>query len=392
MISVEDAKKLINTNVSPLETIEIDVTKALGFYLAEDVFAPVSIPLFNQSAMDGYAFKFKDINKALKIVDEIPAGDTRKVEINSTEAVRIFTGSKVPDSSDTVVMQELTELQEGELIVKDKGLKIGGNIRTKGNQLNKGDLALKKGTKINAGAVGFLSTLGLTSIKVFSHPKVVIIATGSELINPGGQLKEGQIYESNTVMLEAALKKIGIKSSIFVVEDNKTATSKKIGEALKDSNLVLLSGGISVGDYDFVKEALENNNVAEIFYKIKQKPGKPLYFGKTEKSYVFALPGNPAAALNCFYEYVSMTINIMIGNSIIGFPILHLPINKTYNKKAGRSVYLKGLTDFKSVKILEGQGSDALQSFSLANCLIYIPEENTTINQNELVEIHILPS
>jgi len=392
MIAVEQAKELVKNNVSPLETMEANVIEAQHHYLAEDIIASVSIPLFDQSAMDGYAFKFEDIKKALSIIDEIPAGDSRTVEINNKEAVRIFTGSKVPTSCDTVVMQELIELKNGKLLIKDKGLKCGGNIRTKGNQLNKGEIALKKGTKINAGAVGFLSTLGITTIKVYQHPKVAIIATGSELVKPGNPLKEGQIYESNTVMLEAALQNIGIKSSIFVVKDNKEATSKVIAETLKNYDLVSLSGGISVGDYDFVKEALENNGVEEVFYKIKQKPGKPLYFGKTATSSIFALPGNPAAALNCFYEYVSMAINIMVGNPQIDLPVITLPISKNYNKKTGRANFLKATTDFKTVTLLEGQGSDALQAFSLANCLIYIPEETTIINQHEMVEVHLLPT
>ncbi|MGB0882065.1 MAG: gephyrin-like molybdotransferase Glp [Vicingaceae bacterium] len=391
MVSVEKARELIKTTVFPLKTVEVKVADSHGLYLDEDIIAPVSIPLFNQSAMDGYAFKFEDVNNPLTIVDKIPAGDTRVIDINKGEAIRIFTGSKVPASCDTVVMQELIEIKEGKLIVKDSGLKLGGNVRLKGNQIEKGSVALKKGAIINAGAVGFLATLGITEINVYQKPKAVIIATGSELVKPGEKLAEGQIYESNTVMLEAALKQKGIAPTIFVVQDNKNETSKVIAEALKNNDLVLLSGGISVGDYDFVKEALENNGVTEVFYKIKQKPGKPLYFGKTEKSYVFALPGNPAAALNCFYEYVSMSINIMIGNPQIDLPIINIPISKTYTKKIGRSNFLKATTDFKTVTPLEGQGSDALQAFSLANCIIYLPENDTVINKNELVEVHLLP-
>lgn len=390
MISVEQAKELVIKNVSSLEMIGVNVIDTQHSCLAEDVIAPVSIPLFNQSAMDGYAFRFEDINQPLNVVDEIPAGDIRTIEINKMEAVRIFTGSKVPASCDTVVMQELIEIQDGKLLIKDQGLKFGSNIRLKGNQITKGGIALKKGTIVNAGAVGFLSTLGITSIKIHKQPRTVIIATGSELIKPGQQLKEGQIYESNTVMLEAALNKKGIQPSIFVVEDNKEATSKMIAEALKNNDLILISGGISVGDYDFVKEALENNEVKEIFYKIKQKPGKPLYFGKTTSSYIFALPGNPAAALNCFYEYVYMAINIMVGNPKIDLTTVTLPINKPFKKKEGRAVFLKGLTDFNTVSILEGQGSDALQAFALANCLIYIPAETTLVNQKENVEVHLL--
>lgn len=390
MILVKQAKKLINKNVFPLPIMENIVTDALDSYLAEDIIAPVSIPLFNQSAMDGYAFKYCDINQPLNIVDEIPAGDTRTTAIKDGETVRIFTGSKVPASCDTVVMQELVEINNGKLYINDKGLIQGGNIRVKGNQIEKGSIALKKGTKINAGAIGFLATLGITKVNVYQKPKAVIIATGSELVKSGEKLAEGQIYESNTAMLEAALKKKGIQPTIFVVKDNKEGTSKVIAEALKNNELILLSGGISVGDYDFVKEALENNDVKEVFYKIKQKPGKPLYFGKTEKSYIFALPGNPAAALNCFYEYVNMAINILMGNPQIDLTTISLPISKSYQKKTGRANFLKAKTDFKTATPLDGQGSDALQAFSLANCIIYLSEDTEVINKNENVEVHLL--
>lgn len=391
MISVIDAKTKVLQNVFPTQVVTKNIKESLNSYLAEDVIAPVSIPLFNQSAMDGYAFKFEDKNQPLLLVEEVAAGDTRKVTINEGEAVRIFTGSKVPDSCDTVVMQELTDIVDGKLIVKDEGLKFGGNVRLKGNQIIEGSIALKKGTKINAGAVGFLSALGLVSVQVYRQPTVAIIATGSELVKPGNELLAGQIYESNTFMLEAALLKMGIQAKIYVVEDNQQATEKVIAETLSSNDVLLLSGGISVGDYDFVKESLENNGVDEIFYKIKQKPGKPLYCGKTEQCTVFALPGNPAAALSCFYEYVTIAINVMMGSLEPELSKMTLPISKAYTKKAGRANFLKGITDFKTVFPLEGQSSDALQAFSLANCLIFTPEDSSVINEGELVEIHLLP-
>ena len=392
MISVEEAKNLVNQNIFPLNQVEINVTDASDCYLAEDIIAPISAPSFNQSAMDGYAFSYESINKQIPIVEEIAAGDTRKIEIKTTEAVRIFTGSNVPNTCDTVVMQELTEVINGKLIVKDKGLKLGGNIRFKGSQIEKGSIALEKGTKINSAGIGFLSTLGITKVNVYKSPRVTIIATGDELVKPGNKLEVGQIYESNTFMLKAALNKMNITPKIVLVEDNKEATQKAVSEALANSELLLLSGGISVGDYDFVKEALEYNKVEEVFYKVKQKPGKPLYFGKTNSSYVFALPGNPAAALTCFYQYVSLAINKMKGAQNIDLAQLELPINQDLIKKEGRAVFYKAFTDFKSVTILEGQGSDILKSFALANCFVYLKPEITSIEKDEIVEVHLIPN
>ncbi len=390
MISVEQAKELVNNNIFPLAIIEVSVIDALDFYLAEDIIAPINVPSFNQSAMDGYAFSFESIKEQLPIVEEVAAGDTRHIEIKNTEAVRIFTGSNVPSSCDTVVMQELTEVVDGKLIVKDAGLKLGGNIRFKGSQIEEGSVALEKGTKINAAAVGFLSTLGITNVKVYQSPRVTIIATGDELVKPGNKLEVGQIYESNTFMLKAALNKLNIEPEIILVEDNEDATQKAVSKALVNNELLILSGGISVGDYDFVKEALEYNGVEEVFYKVKQKPGKPLYFGKTKSCYVFALPGNPAAALTCFYQYVSVAINKMKGSLNTHLSQLNLPIDRALIKKEGRAVFYKAYTDFKTVSVLEGQGSDVLKSFSLANCFIYVKPVLTLINKNEIVEVHLI--
>ena len=391
MITVEKAKELVNQNVFPLDVVEINVVDALGCYLSEDIVAPIAVPSFNQSAMDGYAFSFASRNKNLPIVEEIAAGDTRKLELKSTEAVRIFTGSHVPVSCDTVVMQELTEIVEGKLIVKDIGLKRGGNIRFKGSQIEKGSVALEKGTEINAASIGFLATLGITKVKVYQSPKVTIIATGDELVKPGNQLEVGQIFESNTFMLKAAFTKMNILPKIILVEDKMDSTQKAVSEALANNELLILSGGISVGDYDFVKEALEINGVEKVFYKVKQKPGKPLYFGKTNKSIVFALPGNPAAALTCFYQYVSAAIHLMKGAEHSSLSQLNLPLSKNLIKKEGRAVFYKASTDFKTVTILEGQGSDVLKSFSLANCFVYVKPEITSLNKNDSVEVHLIP-
>jgi molybdopterin molybdotransferase len=342
--------------------------------------------------MDGYAFKFQDVNKSLNIVDEVAAGDVRTVEIKQGEAIRIFTGSKVPDSCDTVVMQELALVESNQLTINDTGLKLGGNIRKKGNQIKVGDVALKKGTLVTPAAIGFLATLGVTAVLVYSLPKVCVIATGSELVKLGQPLKEGQIYESNTHMLNAAIQQLGISPIIYVVKDDVIETERLIKDALENNDFLILSGGISVGDYDFVKESLLKNQVKEVFYKIKQKPGKPLFFGKKDNKNVFALPGNPAAALNCFYMYVLPAINISMGSNAPFLPIVKLPLASSYIKKEGRAQFLKAMISKNEVTLLEGQDSDALQSFALANGLVYIASEKEMIEQHELVDVYLLPN
>ena len=246
MITVAEAKKIIIDNVELNEVVQLPLNQALNNCLAEDVFAPIDVPLFNQSAMDGYAFNFHEKENTLTITDTIPAGDTRKISINKGEAVRIFTGSMVPDSCDTVVMQELTELENGKLLVKDAGLKLGGNIRKKGHQIQKGDLALKKGTKIKPATIGFLASLGIAEVKVYKTPTVAVLATGSELVKPGKEVVEGQVYEANTFMLKAVLNSVGIEPQVTLLQDDLNETKSAIKNALQNFDVLILSGGISV--------------------------------------------------------------------------------------------------------------------------------------------------
>ncbi len=391
MITVKDAQKNIIKNTSLAKIIEVDLSSALGSHLAVDLYSPHPIPFFNQSAVDGYAFNFNQSLSSYTVVEEIPAGDTRKITIKEGEAARIFTGSKVPDGCDTVIMQEFTDVNEKQLYLKDNGLKKGSNVRTKGYQIEKGALALKKGTRITPATIGFLATLGFTTIKIHAFPSAHILVTGSELVKPGNSLKEGQIFESNSAMLEAGFNQLKIHPTVVSIKDNLEATTIAVREALEQSDVLVLSGGISVGDYDFVYEALMKNGVEAIFYKVNQKPGKPLFFGKKEHKVVFALPGNPAAALNCFYEYVYPCIRYKMGNESPFLPVMHLPVSETILKKEGRAHFYKAITDFKTVTPLGGQNSDALQSFVWANCLLFIKEGLDEINTGDLVEVHLLP-
>lgn len=391
MISVVEAIQITRQHSLKGSVARLPLCEAQNRFLAEDVPALINVPSFNQSAMDGYAFKFNDLDSELEIVDEIAAGDTRAIHIKSGQAVRIFTGAMVPSSCDTVVMQELTEVSKNRLKVKDEGLKCGGNIRLEGHQIKIGDLALKKGTKITPAAIGFLTSLGITEVKIYELPKISLLATGDELIKPGNELIKGQVYESNTLMLKAALNEFGIEPQIESIPDDFEQTKAAIEIALTHSDIVLLSGGISVGDYDFVKHALLENRVEELFYKVKQKPGKPLFFGRKENKLIFALPGNPAAALNCFYIYVYAAIDQFIGNPEPGLKKGDAVIQNDYKKKSGRAEFLKAFVKNTDVVLLEGQGSDVLLSFANANCLVYLPKDKEEVAYGESVEIYYLP-
>ncbi|MEZ5109848.1 MAG: molybdopterin molybdotransferase MoeA [Bacteroidia bacterium] len=273
MISVEKARTLILKNTRALRVLKHPVTDAQGCVLAENIKAPVHLPPFNQSAMDGYAVICTDVKnkKKIKVVGEVAAGKVFNCKMKSGEAVRIFTGAPVPEGADAVIMQEKVTFQNGYLIAGEIPLKFK-NIRKKGSQIKQGKTAMYKGTVLTPGSVGYLTAMGIASVNIFPAPRITVIVTGSELKKPGTKLKVGQIYESNSYALQAALHSIGIDNAeIISIPDDEKTTQQTLKRALKHSDMILLTGGISVGDYDYVGKALQQQRVTNIFYKIKTK-------------------------------------------------------------------------------------------------------------------------
>jgi len=385
MISVEQALKAIDENVSVAKAIQMNLSKALGYVLAEDITSPMDMPPFPQSAMDGYAVKLNGTN-TFNLVGEVKAGDGHEPQLNQGEAIRIFTGAPVTASADLVVRQEDCNVVENVLEVNPLP-KTGANIRPKAEQTVSGDIALRKGQAINAAAIGYLATLGVTEVSVFPKPKVAILVTGNELVAPGQELNYGQIYESNAIMLQSALTNYGIEQSdVYRVKDDYESTRDELSKMLSSYDVILCSGGISVGDYDFVGKALIELDVKEIFYKIKQKPGKPLFFGKKENALVFALPGNPAAALTCFNVYVIKALNLLTGKRPQGLVRIKKNITTDFSRKGDRAQFLKGSICGNEVAIMEGQSSAMLHTYALSNTLVFIPLEMTSVKKGEPVE------
>lgn len=393
MISVEEAKKLILGAAKSLSPIKLEISEALNQVLAETVFSPIDYPPFDQSAMDGFAVLHSDISeqKAIDIIGEAPAGNPFKGNISKGQSVQIFTGAKIPEGADTVIIQERVSIEDGKIIPDGSPLLKGANIREKGSQIKTGDVALQNGTVLNPGALGYLAGLGIPSISVFPKPKVSIIVTGNELQKPGTQLEDGHIFESNSFALKAALESIGIVSPrVSNIDDDEDVTRKSLAFAIENSDVVLVSGGISVGKYDFVGKSLEKLEVENVFYKIAQKPGKPMFFGIKSDCLVFGLPGNPASALSCFYEYVLPALKIMQGFTEVFPKVKILPITSNYAKKEGLSLFLKGKIHEEKVQVLDGQESSNIGSFALADCLIYLPADKGKVESGDLVEVHLI--
>ena len=310
MISVEQAFKQIDS-IQTLNAIEIPLVGALNYTVAEDVLSPINMPPFNQSAMDGYAVN--GTSNTFELIGEIQAGaDASNIELKEGQAIRIFTGAMVPDSATTVIRQEIVDKNENSISITGN-FGQNENIRLAGEQIKENEIAAKKGTRITAGVLGFLFGIGIEKISVYRNPKIAVVATGDELISVGEKLTPGKIYESNSHMIQAALKSIGFECEIHRVIDNFEATKSLFSQLISENDLIIAAGGISVGDYDFVGKVLEELNTETIFYKVKQKPGKPLYLGRNGATTIFGLPGNPGAALSCFYIYVSITLAQLTG-------------------------------------------------------------------------------
>jgi len=390
MISVQKAHQYINKNCFSNPVVIKKLSDAINFYLAESVISSINMPPFNQSAMDGYALHLHEDNNYL-IVNEVKAGDHHTPILKKGEAVRIFTGAPVPETANAVIMQEKTTVTNNKLALITTILE-NTNIRPFGEQIKKGAIALKKGTKLTAAGIGYLASLGTTEVAVYKKPSIAIISTGNELITPGEKLGEGKIYESNSIMLQTALKSIHYTdSTVYKVKDDYNSTYDLLKKVINKHDLVLISGGISVGDYDFVGKALKEIEVEEIFYKVKQKPGKPLFFGKKENTLIFALPGNPAAALTCFYVYVQFALQKMIGKQIDHLTFDTAKSLSAFKKKGDRAQFLKAILTSDTISILEGQSSAMQQTFALANALVFLPQDINSVAIGDTVKLIKLP-
>ena len=415
MISVAEAKSLIQSHVRRLEPVNVLLGDALGCCLAADVISPVSMPGFAQSAMDGYAFSWGGYQEfgALNIVGEVAAGAAEALPRPAhNQAVRIFTGAPVPEGFDTVVMQEKVRVDDGLLYVEDTALVQGRNVRLVGSEIIQGALAMEAGTQITPAAVGFLASLGLTHVPVIPQPRIALIVTGDELQTPGETLSFGQVYESNSQLLQTALQWLRFSQvKIHYAKDDLASLTQTLAAALSGADLVLLTGGVSVGDYDFVPKAAAAAGVGTIFHKIKQKPGKPLFFGVKEgasadgahaksvvgspdHTVVFGLPGNPASVLTCFYQYVSLALEELTGTPVA--PVAcRAQIQSGYSKPIGLTHFLKAALhspkdehSLPTVFMLGAQESFRLSSFAVSNAIIEIPAETTTVEKGDWVTVY----
>lgn len=388
MISFEEALAVVRKSIHKGDIVLVPIAKAIGMAVARVVKSPSMSPPFDQSAMDGYAIRYQEnYNGAIfQCAGILPAGSSSKQRLKSNDAVRIFTGAALPAGADTVIPQEYAVIQKDKVSFSGSGFSKGSNVRKKGSHIRKGVVLLRPGDIINPGTAALLASVGISEVPVRKKPDVGIVVTGNELCPPGKSLKPGQIYESNSVALTASLLAFGIAPvKISFANDNERDLIAKISRALKSVDVLLLTGGVSVGDFDLVGPALIKLGARICFHKVKQKPGKPFLFANHNHKIIFALPGNPGAVLACFHTYVA---SALLQHGGLGqVPEKKVCLTHPYTKKTGLTHILKARQTEKGVEILDGQESYKVDAFAKANSLVILDESSGKLNKGDLVRV-----
>lgn len=405
MISMTEAIKLILQHQKRGSPKKTSLDLAYRQVLAQDVFSPIDLPIFDASAMDGFAVRAggtisatRDRPVHLEILEEIWAGKIPQKELTEKTCARIMTGAMLPRGTDAIVMQEEV-IRDGTKIRITTPVREGSHIRNCGEELSKGDLLLPKGTRLTPPVLGLLASVGIENFLIYPKPQVTIIPTGTELIRPGETLKPGEIYESNSHALRAALEEMTITPVVSpIIGDNRSELHDILSQALRDSTHVIVCGGVSVGDRDYNRNIFADCRVEQVFWKVAQKPGKPLFFGMRNATSVFGVPGNPASSLFCFYEYIRPALLKYMGysNESLFLEKEKAILLDTVTKKKGKTYFIRGHAFEKLgktyVKVLAKQGSHMLSSFAQANCLLVIEQDLEEAKPNDVATIHWLPN
>lgn len=390
MISIEEAfEKIDKVKITP-RTKQIGLRDALNYCVAKNPKSAISMPPFNQSAMDGYAICGLKTSSKFAVKGIIKAGDDASaITLKAGEAYRIFTGAMVPNNCDAIAQQEIV-VRDEETIELTASLKQSANIRPLGEQILENETIALEHHLLNPETISYLTTLGQEKITVFDKAKVGIIVTGDELQKTGEPLEPGKIYESNGIMLDLLCKSFSSHIEIHNVNDAYEKTKNLINSQLQTQDVVILTGGISVGDYDFVGKALQDLGVEELFYKVRQKPGKPLYVGKKGATLVFALPGNPAAAATCFHLYVKPYLKRFMGIIDDYRPNTVAELKEDYIKKGNRPTFLKAMIKDGFLSIQNRQSSAMLGAFASSNCFAFAPESKSEFKAGDKMLVYLI--
>lgn len=400
MISFEEALDNILSRIHPLGLEKVLLLEGLGRIIGEDIYARRDIPPFDNSAMDGYALKFEDIRESSKdhpvrmeVIEDLPAGSVSKKTIGKGQAIRIMTGAPIPKGADAVIPVEETRKEGGDTVIL-KSAALGENVRRSGEDVKKGERVISKGDLIRPAELGMLASVGRSSVLVYQKPLVAILCTGDELVDVDENPDESKIISSNSYTLAAQVKDCGaVPVQLGIARDRKEEIREKLRQGTR-ADVLISSAGVSVGDYDFAKDALGDLGMEMTFWQVSMKPGKPLAFGTIQGKPVFGLPGNPVSSMVSFEEFVRPSLLKMMGHRQVFRIVVEAILEEEIRKTAGRRHFIRAFVSFKEgsyfVTTTGDQGSGILMSMLKANGLIMIPEAQEIAKAGEKVKVQLL--
>ena len=389
MVSEAEARSRILEKVGPLHERTVPLSLALGRFSARDVVAPVPLPAFDNSAMDGYAVVASSCRKGerLRVIGEQPAGPDRQLHVSTGEAVRIFTGAPVPGGADAIVMQE-DVIREGDQIVVNIDVDTGDFVRSRGCDLAEGQKILAKGESIGVATIALLASQGFPDVIVGGEADAAIISTGDELVQSGEKIEKGQIYDCNSLLLNALLRRCSVTvTSAEHCRDERESLIEAITHGI-ENHILIITGGVSVGEHDLVQTALRSVGARIEIWRVAIKPGKPFLFGCVGKCAVFGLPGNPVSAFVTFLQFVRPAILKMMGASNLDLPELSAKLAVDVMNDGERVHYVRGRLDHGKFTPVGRQESHALFGLSRSNALVRVAAR-TSLEAGETVDVQV---
>ncbi len=397
MITMDEATKIIKDNCIRREVVSIEPADAYGMVIAEDVLSDIDIPPFDKSAMDGYALRASDVKvpgAVLAVKGVVSAGTVYNDVIKSGECVKIMTGAPVPDGADAVVMVEHTEISDDTCVRIMKSVWRGKNICIKGEDVKCNMVVLRDGSLIQGTEIAIFASLGRTTLKVYRKPEIAVISTGDELVEPDAALEPGKIRNSNSTMLVSMLASSGYSAEYLgIAPDNEKGLRRLIKKGL-GYDVLLISGGVSMGDYDIVPEILQDEGVNILFHRVMVKPGKPLLFGKKGMNIIFGIPGNPVSNFTSFHVFIKGALYLMTGINNYSPCFIKARITSDYKNTSKRLHIIPSrytVVDGKfTVKPFKLRGSADIIGCAGSNCLMFVDKDTEYIPEGEDIKILLL--
>jgi molybdopterin molybdotransferase len=398
MLTYEQARMLLFEGVPTPVPEEVPTARALGRILAENVAADTDLPPFRRAVMDGYALRSRDLERGwfrLRVVGDVPAGGSgARPRVGPAEAARIMTGAPIPEGADAVQRVELTEALEGNEVLIREPVAAGAHIREAGSEVRAGERVLSKGEEIGPAQVAVLASFGRSAVRVYRVPGATLVPTGDELVEIGASPAFGQIRNSNGPMMLAQARRAGLKARLLSPVGDETRALREVVANNRSADILVFSGGLSMGERDHVREAIEKEGAEIVFHRAAIKPGKPVLFARRGEQLIFGLPGNPVSTYVTFELFVRPAARRWMGFSEPGPPVARARLREGIRHQPGRLFFKPGRCDVSTGEVwaapIETGGSADIAGFARANCLIEIPADREVLEAGETTTIWFL--